>query len=182
VNAYPQAVVHAFEPFPPSFGQLQEAFHSNSTVHCHNTALSDTCGEAELRSNLVAATNSLLPTHEQSASFWGDIVNTKSSIKVKTTTLDQFCEHSRIPFVHFLKIDVQGHELNVLKGGTQMLKNKSIALAYFEVILAPTYVGQTGLEAIDYMRSAGYELINIFDVEVRNDRLLELDVLFALSS
>jgi hypothetical protein len=48
------------------------------------------------------------------------------------TTIDIFCLKNKINHIHFLKIDVEGHELAVLKGAAKMLENKQIDVIQFE--------------------------------------------------
>ena len=48
------------------------------------------------------------------------------SLKVKTNTLDNFCKLNKIKKIDLLKIDVEGSELDVLKGGKNILKNVKI--------------------------------------------------------
>lgn len=42
------------------------------------------------------------------------------TIKVPILTLDDFCEHD----IGFVKIDVEGHELNVIEGGRKLLASQ----------------------------------------------------------
>ena len=41
---------------------------------------------------------------------------------VQTITLDQFVQMERIPVIHFVKMDVEGHEIEVLRGMSQVLE------------------------------------------------------------
>ncbi len=56
-------------------------------------------------------------------------------------TLDFYCENNGIETIDFLKIDVEGFELNVLKGGARMLKNKKIGMIQFEFTQINSTVG-----------------------------------------
>ena len=56
--------------------------------------------------------NSLNKPNERS---WG--FNDEKSIDVEIITLDDFCLKNNINHIDILKIDVQGAELDVLKGG-----------------------------------------------------------------
>lgn len=47
-------------------------------------------------------------------------------------TLDGFCKENSVGQIHLLKIDVEGHELFVLKGASGMLGNGSIDFIQFE--------------------------------------------------
>ena len=47
-------------------------------------------------------------------------------IKVKTNTLDNFCKIKKIKRVDLLKIDVEGSELDVLRGAKKLLNSVNI--------------------------------------------------------
>jgi hypothetical protein len=51
---------------------------------------------------------------------------------ISLKTLDGFCSEQGIEKIDFLKIDVEGHELFVLKGAAQMLQSKKIRFIQFE--------------------------------------------------
>src|SRR5258708_1156157 len=55
-----------------------------------------------------------------------------TSIEFKMDTIDNFCKINNISNIDFLKIDVEGHELSVLKGAQYMLTNKHIKIIQFE--------------------------------------------------
>ena len=110
--------VFAFEPQPRLYNQLNKILdHSKiNNVHVELLALSANKGEGTL----------LMPGKKTSPSAsihnktLDDGVSTK--INVKTTTLDNyFCGQNHIP-VHFIKCDVEGHELEVLMSGQKLLK------------------------------------------------------------
>ena len=52
--------------------------------------------------------------------------NSFTQDKVPVTTLDDFCNKNKISDIELLKIDTEGHELNVLLGGRKILKKVKI--------------------------------------------------------
>jgi hypothetical protein len=64
-------------------------------------------------------------------SGWG-IDEPKKTETVELDTLNQYCEDRNIGAIDFLKLDVEGHELEVLKGATRMLNSGSIKRLQFE--------------------------------------------------
>ena len=83
--------------------------------------------------------------------------------QVETVSLDEFCASEEIHSIDFLQIDVQGADLQVLKGAKNLL-SKSVLAIQVEVEYAPLYVGQPLFADIDrYLREQGFSL---FDVTV----------------
>jgi len=177
---FPNATIHAFEPFAPSFTQLQQAMAGDALAHPHPEALAASTGQAKLMVNSAAATNSLLPIDDRAGLHWGeDTLQAQAEMVASTTTLDAFCAQHRINQIDIIKIDVQGFEYSVLQGAESMLKAQQIKLVYLEVIMAPSYQGQHALQ--DYlalMSRYGYSLQDIFQPIRRDGRLLQFDVMF----
>jgi hypothetical protein len=51
---------------------------------------------------------------------------------IETTTIDRFCAEHGIGRIDLLKIDVEGHEMAVLRGAASMLEARRIGLIQFE--------------------------------------------------
>ena len=89
-----------------------------SNVSLHKLALSDRAGESFME----------IPDYQQGGENMyearivdvpQDIVD-KRTVKINTSTLDNLLKDEKV--VDFIKIDVEGHELNVLKGGLEVLE------------------------------------------------------------
>ena len=110
--------VFAFEPQPRLYNQLNKILDNSkiNNVHVELLALSANKGE----DTLVMQGKKTSPSASIHNKNLDDGVSTK--INVKTTTLDNyFCGQNQIP-VHFIKCDVEGHELEVLMSGQKLLK------------------------------------------------------------
>lgn len=59
-------------------------------------------------------------------------ISMSKSEEVEVLPLDEYCTLNHISHIHLLKIDVEGHELDVLNGGLDMLKSKAIDMITFE--------------------------------------------------
>jgi FkbM family methyltransferase len=84
-----------------------------------------------------------------------------STGKVGCITIDQFCADMSIDHIDLLKIDVEGAELDVLKGARQMLSDKKIS--FLQVEYGGTYpdAGITGLQVIQYLDELGYKVYEL---------------------
>lgn len=86
-----------------------------------------------------------------------DMCKTTSSFEVRTTRLDDVPE---ITACDYLKIDVQGGELDVLKGAQRLLQHT--ITVHCEVEFGPVYKDQPLFAEIDvFLRQHGFELLDL---------------------
>jgi len=52
---------------------------------------------------------------------------------IKTETIDAYCQRNGIDNIDIFKIDVEGHELAVLKGAKEMLRTQRIRAVAYEI-------------------------------------------------
>jgi FkbM family methyltransferase len=69
-----------------------------------------------------------------------EVAYLKRKTKIKTVSMDSFAQVNGISEVDFIKIDIQGAELDVFRGGAQVLK--SVLALVCEVEFIPHYVQQ----------------------------------------
>ncbi|NJL40139.1 MAG: FkbM family methyltransferase [Leptolyngbyaceae cyanobacterium SM1_4_3] len=124
-------------------------------------------GEATLYVTQNPACSSLYPPNESFlARFSGlpEMVNLDFTAELETTTLDTFCQQEGIEEIDFLQLDVQGAELQVLEGASQILENSILAIQT-EVSFSELYTSQPLFSEIDtHLRSAGFALFD-FDLD-----------------
>ncbi len=113
-NSWPDSKVYAFEPVPELFEQLKERIKELPQVHCFQLALSDKKGTATMQVSTGASTaaSSLLEPFEYKKERPNVLFH---PIMVPTITLDQWAQEHGVARVDFLWLDMQGHELTVLK-------------------------------------------------------------------
>ena len=95
---------------------------------------------------------------------------TKSKIiekyKVKVISLDEYCKENKIPYIHFLKTDTEGYELNVLKGASKLMNNNCIQFILVEVFFYENYVGQSSFgDILSLLTDKGFKLVRFYDFE-----------------
>ena len=85
----------------------------------------------------------------------------KQITQVELDTLDHFCGTHEISKIDFLKIDVEGSELNVLKGANHLLSNHQIIALQFEYGGTYPDAGITLKEVMRMLTSAGYSIFRL---------------------
>lgn len=103
--------VHSFEPFDENFLELKENIYLNNRKNTiiNNEALSNYTGESELyfpkgSGGMLASLNKL-----------PDITQEFIDYKCKTNTINNYMLRNNIEQIDFIKLDVEGAELQVLK-------------------------------------------------------------------
>lgn len=140
--------VFAFEPLSPARRLLEMNTKGVTNVVVDDRALSDHNGEADFHVRPQGDTSSLLPG------------GPGSSVRVGVTTLDArlLSEGGAPTRVDFIKIDVEGAELSVLRGATKTIE-KYQPLVYFEFL--PLYASQYGFgydDFVGFFAPLGYSL------------------------
>jgi len=108
---FPQALIHCFDPYPPSFQSLAATYRGDERIVLHPAAVADSTGTAKLQVNRASVTNSLLASDQRGDHYWGSgLFDTEGEVTVKTLALDDFCKDQGIEHVDVLKMDVQGAE------------------------------------------------------------------------
>ena len=120
--------VHCFEPSKAAFDILTKSFGNCANVFLNNFALAASENTASLyydkpASGLASLTKRRLEHH--------GIANDFCEI-VKIKTIDSYCNAKHIKKINLLKIDVEGHELEVLKGAGKMFDSFAIDAVTFE--------------------------------------------------
>lgn len=143
----------SLEPLSGAYGRLETAATGDQAWSTRRVALGDADGTAEINISASDPWSSLLPTHPDADDPWRlERVGTET---VRTARLDSMPEilGSRT----WLKLDVQGFELHVLRGATASLR--SIVAIESEISLEPFYEGQpTVRQMVDALDDHGFAL------------------------
>lgn len=126
---FPGANVVALEPNPGPYKELE----SNSKKHCFttvNSGLSSRPHEADLFLG-TGKTSKYGSLHQQVLPEIHGIKETEK-VRASLTTLDALCENLKIDSIDFIKLDIEGHEFDALKGAGNMLKKCRIGAIQFE--------------------------------------------------
>lgn len=141
--------VFAFEPGQRSYQALATKFASDSRVQCLNYGL----GSEEQTFALFSepgVNSKIASLHPTSLKRYGLTTLQEEVISLKT--VDGVCQELGIGAIAFLKIDVEGHELEVLKGAAQLIAANAIRYIQFEF-------GPCNLDSRTYFRDF-FELLH----------------------
>jgi len=152
-SAPPAARGILFEPSPSALEKLKSRFGRLKNIEIINAAAGDSSGEMPFfDENGKGESSSLIRKAALSGS---------EKKKARITTLDFELKKRGWDSVDVLKIDAEGYDLHVLKGASELLKNRKIGLIQFEYGIAWKYAGSTMSCAVDLLDSFGYRVFSL---------------------
>ncbi len=163
--ACPNATVHSFEPSPRSFLLLQKtARQSGGKIFAHNFALGEASGQATYHAAVDApASSSLLESTAECHNYFPQTTRTEAET-VEVRTLDEVAP-TLLPAIEddlLIKMDVQGFEDRVIRGGRQTFSRARACI--MEVQRATLYDGQPSFRDLFMaMDGLGHEYVGNFD-------------------
>lgn len=120
---HPGAVVVGFEPTPDLADRLATKYANDARFSLERAALGGAPGSATLYVQGESSVNSLVRNPA------ADVVD---EIEVDVTTGDEFLGRVGLDQIDYLKIDVEGHDLQALLGFSKALKAGAIGVVQFE--------------------------------------------------
>lgn len=116
---------HSFEPVKSTFSKLLSNVELNpfSNATLNNFGISSNCCSREINISPDACGNNSLENKFQ----------TKQTEQITLKTLDDYCLENNIDQIDLLKIDVEGHENEVLLGAGNLLYSFKIKKIFIEI-------------------------------------------------
>ena len=177
-RCFPQARIISFEPLPPAAAKFRAVFADDDRVTLHEVAIGPVPRDATIHISQRDDSSSLLPiTATQVALFPG--TEETSTATVRVAPLREFIPAADVRPPALLKLDVQGYELEALRGCEDMLGQ--FAYVYVECSFVELYGGQAlGDEVIAWLRERGFRLRGVHNMDYdRGGRAIQADFLFA---
>jgi FkbM family methyltransferase len=134
----------AFEPLPSARALLESRDIPGITIFPH--ALSDTAGTTAFEVNAYGPASSMLPLASLSRTEFAQTATITQRIDVPTARLDDLVDPATLPRGLFIKMDVQGVEDRVIRGGHRVVSEADYVLV--EVSFRPMYQGQALFEEV----------------------------------
>lgn len=153
------AKVHAFEPSKLTFAMLQKnTAHLGDQIILNQYGLGSESSEKTLiRYPSVSELGSLY----EFDSIALDSLGAPLREVVQLKSLDDYCSDCGISKVDFAKIDVEGHEVNVLRGAKRMMQSAAIRCIQFEYHATWIYSESHLRDVFHLMKNTPYQLFKL---------------------
>ena len=165
-----------FEPIHELSQKLNKKFKKYKNIEIYNLALSNKNENKKFYQYNISSQSSFYKQNN----IFKSLKSLKRISRVKTVIFDdKFKSKSKIDFC---KIDVQGEEVNVLKGMKKNLKRKSIKLIKIEISFIERYQGSKPnfFNIVSFLMKYNYHLISISKIKYKNNQILLMDAYFLL--
>jgi FkbM family methyltransferase len=130
-ESFPEAVIHSFEPFEANFNELVHNTRHKVAIRAHRLALSDRSGSMDVLVDNVVNSEWNSITEKRQVEMKSSSDFSKESILLSRG--DSFCEVQGISGIDVLKIDTEGHDVEVIQGFQGMFETGSISSVIVEV-------------------------------------------------
>ena len=173
-----QARVISFEPLPAAAATFCAVFADDDRVTLHEVAIGPVPGNATIHISRRDDSSSLLPITATQVALFPGTAEVATAI-VRVAPLREFISAAKIEAPALLKVDVQGYELQALRGCEDLLNR--FAYVYAECSFMELYAGQAlADEVIAWLRERGFKLRGVHNMDYdRGGRAIQADFLFA---
>lgn len=160
--------VYTFEPSKYAFGRLAEDVrrYGCGNVTLINKAVCAQCGTVTLNEfpERYCSWNSMGRPQMENPENLAELVPIARSVDVEALTLDAFCTQQEIGRIEYLKLDVEGAELDALKGAEGLLRRQAVDWIQFEISKKMLEgMGRRAREVFELLASHGYACHEITD-------------------
>ncbi len=161
-------IVYSFEPEPKTFAILMENIELNgiTNIRAHNLAMGMSAGVLPIHYNLHIGRGS------------SSLMRTSRSVggpDVEIDSLGEFFARNGVESVRMMKIDVEGWELEVLKGAREFLRSGRAPILCLECSQYNPFPNGTVSDLYTFVRSVNdYRVYKLEQGSLRVGRLVEI--------
>lgn len=160
---YPKANIFSFEPLEDCWSTFNTIFQHDPNVQLLRYGIGPANTSAAMNVTNAKDSSSMLAPATTQAEVFGTKVSTTK--KVELRRLANVLRADQVVSPALLKIDVQGFELDVLRGCEELLS--SFETVYVEASYVELYERQALVgEVIDFLRQRGFEFRGVFNQHV----------------
>jgi len=159
---FKNSIIHSFEPTNFGYNKLKNNILLNPKL------------SKKIFINQIFLTNKKKNIPKQVYASWNlqnkDTVHKKHFGSLKKTNnassfkLDSYIKNKKIKKIDFIKLDVDGHELDVLKSGYNFLKEKKVPIIFEVAPYLYKEYGYTYYDLINLFKELGYKFYNIHNL------------------
>jgi FkbM family methyltransferase len=158
----PSGFVHCFEPGAYAFRKLQERMKAftASAARLNNVAVGERTGTSEFHvyPESHSSWNSL---QRRPLEKYGIEIKPVEVVSVPMTTLDFYCANNSVGHIDLLKLDLEGCELQALRGAKEMFFQRRVKKCLLEFGQTTFDQGNCPRDITDFCRSVDYTLRNL---------------------
>ncbi len=173
---FPNKIVYSFEPIIEMINKQKKFYKYKKNITFHNLALgSSICSKEFLITNRMDSSSFLKVVSNTNKSKNYNVIEKRD---IKVSTLDEIFLNEKIPHPILIKMDVQGYELEVLKGAKNLLNKTDYLL--LEVSENEMYQNQpTEKIIIEYLKDLNFEIFKANNwLSIKNTNFKQRDILF----
>ena len=174
----PDVTIHSFEPLEDCFQQVQAELQKNPPGKAHHFALGDCEETTVIHRNDYTPSSSLLPMDQLHRDEFPKSANTREE-QIQVRRLDDVAPDLKLDGPIVAKIDVQGFEDRVIRGGEKTFDN--VMAIVVELSSYPLYEGQPSFADVhDQLDQLGFVFRGTVDqmFSPNDGRILQFDGLF----
>jgi FkbM family methyltransferase len=135
----PQARLYSFEPLPDCYQELVRSGAGRAHFTAFNVALGEAPGEVVMHRNEYSPSSSILPMADLHKNNFTFAVDSKPET-IRVARLDDFASELELEQPLLIKVDVQGFEDKVIRGGRAVFGMASVVIC--ELSMQNLYEGQ----------------------------------------
>jgi FkbM family methyltransferase len=137
----PATSIYSFEPHPEVFKVFQKSIAENNITNITSENVAIGSEDCDIMLNLYGQTSNILNSK----------ISVKNKVLIRQINLDNYLANKNVK-PNFIKIDVDGYELNVLKGLKETITN-----------CKPIMVIETNddYQVLDFLKNCGYHLLDL---------------------
>jgi FkbM family methyltransferase len=170
--------VYCFEPASEVFEKLVQNSGRTRKIECLQIALGDRMENRSFHINEFNPSSSLLPMQSIALDEFPHAAKTRVT-ELQIMTLSGIVEQNRLLDPDFIKLDVQGFEDRVIRGGADVFRKARFCM--LEMSLTSLYEGSTlAVEMNDLMRGLSFRMVGILDHKVigKSGEIMQFDAVY----
>jgi FkbM family methyltransferase len=174
-KAFPDKMIYVFEPINENCIAIEKLIREYPNIRLISKAAGSSEGKITINKARSITSSSIFELNaDKGSAVFADSLKNEGKENIELTTID-----NAVPLRNtaIMKIDVQGFELEVLKGAVRILRNTKVIV--LEMNNHDYYKGAPKYYEIDeYLRKNNFSIYDIFPSLKDGDRLKEWDTIY----